>query len=155
MFSKIYLTVRSIIVPLLLSLLIGGCSVFDPLNYESNQGASEGTIEERNAWGKKHLGNIYQQSVDWVKQAKVVQDNVGTVIAVAPIDRPNFIASYFTDGLIGNLALEIIGDKDKAIFSANGIHPCSTGSTCFQTGALIVKGRKIAIHDSGISMEEW
>jgi tetratricopeptide (TPR) repeat protein len=146
---------RLIIASLLLSFLIGGCGLFDPLNYESNQGAPEGTIEERNAWGKKHLGITYQHLVDWVKQAKVVKETVGNVIAVAPLGKPNYIESYFTDGLQGNFTMEIIGDKDKALFYANGISPCSTGSTCFQTGSLTVKDRKIAIHDSGISMEEF
>lgn len=146
---------RITILTLLFSLAISGCGLLDPLNYDSEQGVPDGTIEERDAWGQKHLGVSYQRGINWIKKAEVVKQKVGNVITVAPIGKPNYIESYFTDGLQGNLTLEIIGDKGKALFYANDIAPCATGSTCFKRGILTVKDRQIEIHHSGISIEEF
>ncbi|VEP15964.1 hypothetical protein H1P_3900001 [Hyella patelloides LEGE 07179] len=146
---------RLITLSLLLSLSLGGCGLSDSLNYDEKIGVPEETIEERDAWGQKHLGASYQRGINWVKNAEIVEEKVGNVIAVAPLGKPNYVESYFTDGLQGNITLEVIGDKGKAVFSANDIAPCATESTCFKSGTLTVNSEKIPIHHTGISLEEF
>ena len=149
---------RLTIISLLLSLALCGCGLLDPLNYDSEKGAPEGTIEERDAWGKQHLGITYQQAVDWVKQAKIVEEKIGNVITVAPLDKPNYVESFFTDGLYGTHTIEIIGDKGQAVFSVEGIAPCSSielGSICFSDGILWTKYSRTEVHYSGVAMVEF
>lgn len=146
---------RFITVSLLLSLALGGCGLLDPLNYEKETSAPAGTIEERHAWGQKHLGGSYRRAVNWVKNAEIVKEKVGNVTAVAPLGKPNYVVSYFTDGLQGYITLEVTGDKGKAVFSASAIAPCATGSTCFGHGTLTVSGEEIPIHHTGISIEKF
>ncbi|MEL6911922.1 MAG: tetratricopeptide repeat protein [Cyanobacteria bacterium J06598_4] len=146
---------RAFLISLISLVLIGGCHIIDPLNYDKETGAPEGAIEERHAWGNQHLGISYQQVITWLTQAEIVQENIGDVITVAPVGKPNFISSYFTDGLIGTFTLEVVGSEGKAIFSASGTAPCSMGGTCFNRGTLIVNGEDIAVHSSGISLKEF
>ncbi|MEO0926257.1 MAG: hypothetical protein AAFY63_10345 [Cyanobacteria bacterium J06643_13] len=146
---------RAFLISLISLVLIGGCHIIDPLNYDKETGAPEGAIEERHAWGNEHLGISYQQVITWLTQAEIVQENIGDVITVAPVGKPNFISSYFTDGLIGTFTLEVVGSEGKAIFSASGTAPCSMGGTCFNRGTLIVNGEDIAVHSSGISLKEF
>ncbi|MEL7075057.1 MAG: hypothetical protein AAGM46_03905 [Cyanobacteria bacterium J06582_2] len=146
---------RAFLISLISLVLIGGCHIIDPLNYDKETGAPEGAIEERHAWGNEHLGISYQQVITWLTQAEIVQENIGDVITVAPVGKPNFISSYFTDGLIGTFTLEVVGSEGKAIFSASGTAPCSMGGTCFNQGTLIVNGEDIAVHSSGISLKEF
>ena len=41
---------RSFLITLISLVLIGGCHIIDPLNYDQETGAPEGAIEERHAW---------------------------------------------------------------------------------------------------------
>ena len=82
---------RAFLLSLISLVLIGGCHIIDPLNYDKEKGAPEGAIEERHAWGEKHLGISYRQVISWLKNAEIVQENIGDVISVAPVGRPNFI----------------------------------------------------------------
>lgn len=74
---------RFITFSLLLSLVLGGCGLLDPVNHNSQKGAPEGTIEQRDAWGQKHLRSSYKRAVDWLKNAKIVKEKVGRVTAIA------------------------------------------------------------------------
>ena len=149
---------RFITLSLLLSFALGGCVLLDPLNYDSENGVPEGTIEERHAWGQKHLGVTYRQAVDWIKKAEIVEETVGNVTAVAPLGKPNYVESFFTDGLVGEHTIEIIGDQGKAVFSASGITPCSSideGDICFSDGILSTKYSRILVHQKGMTIVEF
>ncbi|MGL5805601.1 MAG: hypothetical protein ACRC11_09180 [Xenococcaceae cyanobacterium] len=148
--------IRIVVLFLFSGFILSFCGVFDPTNYDPQKSPPTGTIEQRHAWGKKHLGITYQQTIDWVKQAKIVKEQIGNVISVAPLGMPNYVESTFTDGLVGDHTVEIIGDKGSAIFSAKGVAPYETqDNICFSEGILTTKHNRIEVHCSGSTMAEF
>ena len=149
---------KLIIISLVLPIFVYGCSIFDPLNYDKQIGVPEGTIEERDAWGKKHLGITYKQAVAWINQAEIVEKIAGNITKIAPIDRPNYVESHFADGLYGVHNIEVVGNKNRVIFSAKGIARCSSvekGSICFSDGIILTENNRILVHSSGIELTEF
>lgn len=148
--------IRIVVLFLFSGFILSFCGVFDPTNYDPQKSPPTGTIEQRDAWGKKHLGITYQQTINWVKQAKIVKEQIGNVISVAPLGMPNYVESTFTDGLVGYHTVEIIGDKGSAIFSAKGVAPYETqDNICFSEGILTTKHNRIEVHCSGSTMAEF
>lgn len=79
---------------------------------------------------------------------------------VAPIGKPNYIESYFTDGLFGNLIIEIIGHKDRAVLTVEDLRPCYLNNDrkigiCFKEGILSTEYNRIPVHSSGVKEVEF
>ena len=137
---------------LLLFVFTTGCATA-PNNTEIY--TSDKTIEERNALGNKHLGQVYRQIVKWTKEAAVIEDNVGEIIAIAPTSGVNRTSSSFADSPTGSITLEIVGEKETAIFEVTHITSCAWEIACFRQGILTIGDRALEIHQSGMSLEEF
>ena len=117
-----------------------------------NEPVPKGSMETRHAWGQKKLGPSYIRTAQWLKSAKFARDSIGEVIATAPTGEPNSIAAYFTDGAMGNLTIEVKGQKGTGVFTANNIHPDSTYPIGFHEGRWTVDGKTVEVHPSGLTI---
>jgi hypothetical protein len=140
----------------LLASILFGCqlSADSGLNTDPNVGPPAGTIAERDAWGQKNLSGIYQNTVKWLKQVPLIRQEVGNIKSITPIGTPNFQEHGASEGFRGKLTFEIIGEKNKAIFSGRG-NMTNELSYDDPSGTLTVGNKKIEIHSSGLSMNEF
>ncbi len=140
----------------LLAPVLFGCHLLadSGLNTDPNVGPPTGTVEERDDWGQKNLSGIYQNTVKWLKQAPIVRQEVGNIKSITPIGTPNFQEHGASEGFRGKLTFEIIGEKNKAIFSGRG-YMTNELSYDDPNGTLTVGSKKIEIHSSGLSMNEF
>jgi tetratricopeptide (TPR) repeat protein len=132
-----------------------GCQTSDSgLNTDPKVGPPIASVVERDAWGQKKLNGIYQNTVKWLKQAPIVHREVGKIKSIAPIGTPNFQERGFSEGFRGKLTFEIIGEKNKAIFSGRG-YMTNELSYDDPNGTLTIGNKRIDIHSSGLSMNEF
>jgi hypothetical protein len=134
----------------ILSDLISGCSV----NTNPKVGPPAGTVAERDVWGQKNIRGIYVNTVEWLEESAIVRQEVGKIKSISPIGTPNFYKSCYSESVNAQITLEIIGEKTQAIFSGRGY---LTNELDYNdsNGTLIVGNKKIEIHSSGLSMEQF
>jgi len=90
--------------------LLLGCSEGTNLQLRA---APDGTLAERHAWGLKTLGRYYEPAVQWIHMSPQIARDIGKVRATAPSGYPNYVESFFTDGEVPHLHIEVLGKTGR------------------------------------------
>ncbi|MDQ7823344.1 MAG: hypothetical protein RDV48_11155 [Candidatus Eremiobacteraeota bacterium] len=82
--------------------------------------APAGSVVERDAWGRKVLGENYIQSAEWIRKSTGIREDIGNVTATAPVGQPNYLQDFFTDGRMGYMTIEVVGERGTGILRTSG-----------------------------------
>ena len=137
-----------------LFLVAFSCSHIDPHNTDPDKSAPKKSIEARHQWGLKALGEDYVQTVLWLKSAPFVSENLGKVIKVAPVDKPNYLTYFSNEGALGKFTLEVKGERGTARCVMSGVFPSSPYGIGFESCRWTQDEKVVMLDPSGLSVDQ-
>ena len=90
---------------LILPLMLSGLGDQNPDGY-----APDGDYNARRAWGQKEMRQYFEYVDRWVRKSELITGDIGRVTGVAPMGWPNKAVTFFTDGPIVSMNLQVVGE---------------------------------------------
>ena len=90
---------------LILPLMLAGHGDQNPDGY-----APDGDYNARRAWGQKEMRQYFEYVDRWVRKSELITGDIGRVTGVAPMGWPNKAVTFFTDGPIVSMNLQVVGE---------------------------------------------
>ena len=132
------LTVLVILLAIPTMLFVSGLDFCELLFYDMKAASVEGpapdaTYVVRRDWANdNNLRKYFAAAEQWIRKDKSIEDEIGSVVGVAPIGGPNKYCAGFGECWAA-MNLEVIGDKGEGVVGVTVSFDGRTGKPQFET----------------------